>query len=325
MTAALLCEQRELVARLNDLANCIEEDKNPASKARSKVLYSKEREQYVQLLRKVKPSPHSFASACLEQPSPLNVGTYQPTYRPPSPLQIVASVQVACETDAATEKIAPATNHKILYRIGAEPHRARSAEKRPWDDERGAQRHDEGDQGQKKKHDQGQGEVATVSRDQKTTKSALDVKRMQSELETVFMERLDQGFVRIAEPAPHEARQAELSTAFMAWSALAAHSYVERRVRSVECRANAEPQPALHVRVRSEPTAAQYAEPTAGATWGRADRREGGARAQAASARDACQSINGSKGSSRDPPQEDSPHVHLNARSVWTHKSAEWE
>ena len=73
MAAALLCEQRELVARLNDLANCIEEDKNPASKARSKVLYSKEREQYVQLLRKVQPSPRSFASACnLEQPSPLS-------------------------------------------------------------------------------------------------------------------------------------------------------------------------------------------------------------------------------------------------------------
>ena len=53
MTAALLCEQRELVARLNALANRIEEDKNPASKARNKVLYSEEREQYVQLLRKV--------------------------------------------------------------------------------------------------------------------------------------------------------------------------------------------------------------------------------------------------------------------------------
>ena len=156
------------------------------------------------------------------------------------------------ETDEAAEKITPATNHKILYRIGSEPRRAKT-DTWPWGDERGAQRQDEGDQS----------EVATVSRDRKTTPSALDVKRMQNELETVFMERLDQGFVRIAEPAPHEARRAELCAAFMAWSALAAHSYVERRVRGVECRANAEPQPALHVRVRSEPTAAQDAEPTA--------------------------------------------------------------
>ena len=153
--------------------------------------------------------------------------------------------------DASTEKIAPATNHQILYRIGAEPQRPRTVT-RPWDDNRGAQRQDEGDQGQ--------GEVPMVSSDQKTT-SALDVKRMQTELDTVFTESLDQGFVRIAEPEPCVERRAELVTAFMAWSALAAHSYVERRVRSVECRVRTlspEPQTALNVRVRSEPTAAQH-------------------------------------------------------------------
>jgi len=231
-------------------------------------LYSKEREQYVQLLRKVQPSPHSFASACnLEQPSPYAVGMWEPTNQLPSPLQMVASVQGVRETDEATEQIAPTTNHKVLYRIGSEPRTVT----RPRGDERGAQRQDEGDQGQ---------DVAPiVSSDQKTT-SALDVKRMQTELDTVFAESLDQGFVRIAEPEPHVERRAVLVTAFMAWSALAAHSYVERRVRSVECRARApspEPQTVLHVRVRSEPTAAQHGAARTAALHGAARTDERGA------------------------------------------------
>ena len=69
MTEALLFEQRELVGRLDALAASIQKDKDPASKARSKVAYAEERAHYVQLLRKVQPSPHSFSSACdLEHP-----------------------------------------------------------------------------------------------------------------------------------------------------------------------------------------------------------------------------------------------------------------
>ena len=64
LTVALLCEQRELVGRLHALSARIEETKNPASKVRSKVEYAKEREHYVQLLRKVRLSPHSDLSAC---------------------------------------------------------------------------------------------------------------------------------------------------------------------------------------------------------------------------------------------------------------------
>ena len=79
MTEALLFEQRELVGRLDALAARIHQDKDPASKARSKVEYAEERAHYVQLLRKVQPSPYSFSSACkLEHPSPYVVGMCEP-------------------------------------------------------------------------------------------------------------------------------------------------------------------------------------------------------------------------------------------------------
>ena len=51
-------------ALLRELAEGMEENKNPASKARSKVDHAEEREHYVQLLRNVQPSPHCYPSVC---------------------------------------------------------------------------------------------------------------------------------------------------------------------------------------------------------------------------------------------------------------------
>jgi hypothetical protein len=78
MTEALLCEQRKLVGRLDAIAARIQEDKCPASKARSKEEYAAGRQHYVQLLRKVQPSPLLFIRVQLEHPSQYVLGMWEP-------------------------------------------------------------------------------------------------------------------------------------------------------------------------------------------------------------------------------------------------------
>jgi len=176
-TEELFHAQRELIKRLNAIQDRIQAESHPVRKVLLKVQWMEEKERSVKLLNKVQLFPHSFPPASRVQPAAPAVGACDQQLTQPISAQIVASLQGVLEEDTASGNRTAAVDNKDSF--ASAPSHPRNFSK--------------------------------IFCDGKQATKAEDVDKLQMELIAAFVAGLDQGYVRIAKPAPRALRKPPVS------------------------------------------------------------------------------------------------------------------